>query len=626
MGGVVALLGYKQMNSSVLVREMCKAMGTRGPDESGWFVREDIALGNVASHKDPFKQATHPLGNKNESIWICFDGELYNSAHLKNQLGYESSKMISDAELVIKIYEKKGQQCLKQLDGIFAFCIWDSLKKLFLCARDRFGVRPLYYYTISGKYIFASEIKVMFADLNIRCFPNDAMIRRFLLTGDHYQNGDTFFAKVKELLPGYYATLNLKTNTFRVKRYWNLPQVPFLTKGKNVSACKFLNIFRSTIKKMLPEEVKFAICLSGGIDSVSLASIVDELSKNSNKRDYTLISAISSSKMENERPYIEEFSRFKNAEINFVYLPISPKWKEVKDYVYHLEEPFNHFNFYLHYCVAKELKRQKIKIAFTGNGSDGFLWGFEEHRIAYLRSLWKNRDIGTFLVEIAGMLVQQDYSSLYERFNLVKMLAGILKGVFLGQKMEFGDRIRLTDRFARLLDKTYLMSRVTRLKESPMDEVTKRATKDTGALERLFSSFSVEVRHPFLDSDLAELMLLLPSNQKIRRGIKKYIIRNAMKNLIPESIRKSKRKFPTAAPFVQWLVNLHPEISEMIQSKAFRGRHMFNPEEIMRVFASLLQNKLDQGESWRFAQILWRIINVELWFETYIDPHDESSK
>jgi asparagine synthase (glutamine-hydrolysing) len=626
LGGIVALLGYESSISRILVRKMCKAMEARGPDDSGWFVGEDVTLGNVGFHKDFTKKIHQPLCNRNGSIWISFDGELYNSAQLKRRFGYDKSILISDAELILKIYEKSGQNCLRQIDGIFALCIWDLHKRLVLCARDRFGVRPLYYYRNHNECIFASEIKVLFADSEVPHLPNDSMIREYLLTGDHCQNGDTFFAQVKEMLPGYYAAVDMRRNRFQVKRYWHLPFVPFLSKRKGVSASKFLNTFQSTIKKMLPNEASFAVCLSGGIDSISIASIVDEFVRTYDIGKHLFVSAICSSKMDNEEPYIREFGLSRKAKINFVYLPSCLEWKDVKNFVYHLEEPFNHFNFYLHYRVAEELKKKKVKIAFTGNGCDGFLWGFEAHRIAYLRNLWMTKDVGTLIIELTGMVVQQDYSSLHERLSLLKMLAGILRGIFLRSRTEFGDQINFVDRSAIFLKKTYLERKIPRLAESPMDEVTKRATKDTGALERLFSAFSIEVRHPFLDPEFAKFMLLLPSNQKIRTGVRKYILRNAMKDLIPESIRKSKRKFPTSAPFIEWLINLHPEISKMLSSKAFKERNMFNKDEILEVFISLCEHKLDRGESWRFAQILWRIINVELWFEIYIDPYNELSK
>lgn len=222
------------------------------------------------------------------------------------------------------------------------------------------------------------------------------------------------------------------------------------------------------------------------------------------------------------------------------------------------------------------------------------------------------KKIGTLLIELIGMVVQQDYFGAHLGFNLLERLVETLRSIFLPSRTTFHDY--------QLVNHTYLAKNVTRPNESPLDEATKSVTEFVGVSDRIFSAFSVEVRHPFLDPELGSFMILLPPNQKIRRGVMKHILRTAMKGLIPESIRKSKRKFPTSIPLVEWLIDLHPEINEMLSSKAFKERRMFNQDRILEVFNSLCEGKLDPTEARRFASILWRIINLELWLEIYIDP------
>lgn len=613
----MALLGYESEISETLVEKMCKALEPRGPDDSGWFVGGDVTLGNVASYKDSTKMAHQPLCNVDGSIWISFDGELYNSDQLKKQFGYDEFMTISDAGLVLKAYEKNGQNCLRQLDGIFAFCIWDSPRRQLLCARDRFGVRPLYYCRSRGKWLFASEIKVMFVDSEVLRLPNHGLIREYLLTGGRCRNGDTFFVQVKEVLPGYCITLDMERNVFQAQKYWHLPSVWLLGKGNGVCPSRFLSMFRCAVKKMLPKEASFAICMSGGLDSTSIASIVDELVRTYDTGKYTLVSAIceGASKEENEEPYIREFGWFRRAEIKFVCLPSSLEWTDVKDFVYHLEEPFSLFNYYLLWRVAKELKEKGVKIAFTGNACDSFLLGFEAEQFGYLKNLWLKRHISTLLIELAGMVVQHDYSSVHAGFDLLETLAGIMRNIFLPSRTVFE---------RRFLNDAYLAKNVTQENDSPLDEATKSATELVGVIDRVFSAFSVEARHPFLDPEFANFMLLLPPNQKIRRGVKKYILRTAMKGLIPESIRKSKKKFATSIPLVEWLTYIHPEVNEMLSSPAFTERGMFNQDRILKTFNSLRKRKLDRTEALRFASVLWRVINLELWLEIYIDPYRDA--
>lgn len=619
LGGIVALLGYGSGVSNTLVRKVCQALDHRGPDDSGWFVGEDVALGNVASHKDSIKIAHQPLCSRDGSFWITFDGELYNSDELRRQINDDEFVTTSDAEIVLKAYEKNGQNCLEQLDGIFAFCIWDSPKKQLLCARDRFGARPLYCYRSRGKSMFASEIRAMFVDSRVPRIPNHGLIREYLLTGGHYRNGDTFFAQVKEVLPGYYITLDTGS-MFQAQRYWHLPSVSFQGKRNGDYPSRFLSMFRCAIKKMLPKQAPFAICLSGGLDSTSIVSIVDELVRTYDTGKHTLVSAICerASKVDNEEPYITEFGSFRGVEIEFVRLPSSLEWADVKDFVYDLEEPRPVPNSYLLWCIAKQLRKEGVRVAFTGQAGDAFLWGLEKAQIHYLKNLWLRKDIGTLLIEFVGMVVHQDYLGsragigVHLASALLDRLAEMLRSIFLPSRTTYEDY--------QFLNHTYLAKNVTRPDGFPLDEATKSVTDAVGAIERFFSAFSVEVRHPFLDPEFGKFMILLPPNQKIRRGVRKYILRTAMNGSIPESIRKSIRKFPSAIPLIEWLIDLRPEINEMLSSKAFKERAIFNQDRILEGFKSLCEGKLDPTKAWRFASFLWRIINLELWLEIYIDP------
>jgi len=335
---------------------------------------------------------------------------------------------------------------------------------------------------------------------------------------------------------------------------------------------------------------------------------------------HTLVSAICerASKVDNEEPYIREFGSFRGVEIEFVRLPSSLEWVDVKDFVYHLEEPRPVPNSYLLWCIAKQLKKEGIKVAFTGQAGDTFLWGLEKAQIHYLKNLWLRKDIGTLLIEFIGMVVHQDYLGsragigVHLGFALLDRLAEILRSIFLPSRTIYQDY--------QFLNHTYLAKNVTRPNGSPLDEATKSVTDAVGAIERVFSAFSVEVRRPFLDPELGNFMILLPPNHKIRRGVRKHILRTAMKGLIPESIRKSIRKFPSSIPLVEWLIDLRPEIDEMLSSKAFKERAIFNQDKILEAFKSLCEGKLDPTKAWRFASFLWRIINLELWLEIYIDP------
>jgi asparagine synthase (glutamine-hydrolysing) len=182
LGRIFALAGYDSDNINTLAEKMCQHHEPHSPDDHGLFVDSSVALGNVAVVKDS-KAARQPLSSKSGRVVITFEGELYDTAKLKKQLDCDAHTAVSDAELVLQAYEMSGQDCLKQIDGVFAFCIWDSEKRQIMSARDRFGVKQLYYHRNGPRRIFASEIKTILMDPEVPRIPNHDLIRDYLLRG-----------------------------------------------------------------------------------------------------------------------------------------------------------------------------------------------------------------------------------------------------------------------------------------------------------------------------------------------------------------------------------------------------------------------------------------------------------
>lgn len=608
LSGVVALLGYGSDRSNELVQKMCQALGHRGPDDSGCFVDSRVALGNVASFRG--SEIVHqPLCNKKKDIWITFDGAIYNSGELRKHFDEETFLPVSDPELVLHAYEKDDLDCLKWLDGIFAFCIWDSSRGRLVSARDRFGIKTLYYHSIGDKCIFSSEIKTIFVDSTITRTPNHDLLCKYLKApGYHFRSGDTFFAQIKEVLPGHYTVFDFEKNKLQVHEYWHLPTSSVPKKGNGSYPLLLLDKLSNAVKKMLPKDVRFATCLSGGLDSQTIASLIDELAKTHDTSKHTLVSAVcpKASKRYNEEPYIREYGRFRGTQIKYVPFPNSPGWKEIKDFVYCLEEPNVQLNFYLFLHLAEELKNEGVKVAFLGTGVDLFLWSFEYERDAYLKSLREEKDFGTLLIELIGMVVHQVFYG-YPFWMLVERA----KGIVMPSRAIFDS--------SQFLNEQYITQNYVRAEDSLVDRTVGGVVMNTEALDKVFTAFSVEPRYPALDIEFALLMNSLPANQRIRRGVTKFIMREATKGLIPEAVRKSPRKFGTSIPLVEWLTDLRPEIVQMLSSREFKERKIFNQEKILKTFDLLCNGKLDPPNVIPFCIFLWTVVDLELWFQIYID-------
>ena len=280
MGGICAIIGD---NSEQLVKKICNNLRHRGPDDEGYFIDKNLALGQRAL-KNTDNLVPHKLTtNENETIWITFDGEIYNKGPLIHQLKKNHVfHTNSSAEVVIHTYEDEGFNCLNKFNGMFAFCLWDSKNRWIFSARDRLGLKPLYYYSCQGHVILASEIKGILADPSVSRKPNNPFIYEYLVNGARAarecsnRTGDTFFAGIKELLPAHYM---IKDNSgIKIRKYWQPTQnlkPNHLIYDDQRYASEFRKLFRDSISIRLPVDLPVGTFLSGGLDSTSLAFIVD---------------------------------------------------------------------------------------------------------------------------------------------------------------------------------------------------------------------------------------------------------------------------------------------------------------------------------------------------------------
>jgi asparagine synthase (glutamine-hydrolysing) len=605
LGGIFALVGYGSERSSDLIRKMCWALRHRGSDNSESFVDSDVALGCVEFLKEPAKFVQQPLSNTEGSIWIILDGEIYNADEMRKQVG-DGFTTSSDAEVILRVYEKYGVDCVRRLDGFFCFCIWDSVKKQLLVARDRFGLKPLWYFKNADKCIFAPEIKAIFADETVPRLPNHTKICKYLTAGYYYRDGDTYFDQIKELLPGHYITWNLKENRFDLHEYWHIIPSSSFEKSNDYSS-RLSSLFRNAVEKRLPKDIPFATCLSGGVDSQTLASTIDSLLGATNLGKNILVSIVFEgvSHNENEEPYVREFERFRNRKVHYVRVPFSIKLADIKELVYYLEEPLHLMSMYIPLIMAKELRKLNVKVAFSGTFSDVLFWGSDIDQVNYLKSLWRKKEMGTLLVEFMAMIVKRDYS--YKPLSLLR--DGINEFVVS----------KVAPLNIKFVNQRYALKYSSETKESMIDKVLGEIVETNNFADRLYSSFQVEHRYVFLDVALHDYVNNLPPNQKIRRGVRKYIWRKIAKGQVPESVRKSVKKFASPVPSISWLKGLKRDIFELVTSETFVKREIFDETKVLEAVKKLFEGSLNSAQTRKIASAIWRIVILELWFRTYID-------
>jgi asparagine synthase (glutamine-hydrolysing) len=611
MSGICAVI---DPNAEQLVKKICRSLRHRGPDDERFFIDKNLALGHRALKITNIPVSHQPLSNEDETVWITFDGEIYNAKRLKRQ--HEKNHTFntnSSAEVIVHAYEDYGFNCLSKFNGMFAFCLWDSKNRRLFSARDRLGMKPLYYYSSQGRFIIASEIKGILADPSVPRKPNNRLIYEYLVTGHPSQTGGTFFTGIKELMPAHYMII--EKSGIKIRKYWrpiqhlksNLP-----TMDDHWCASEFGQLLRDSISIRLPANLPVGTFLSGGLDSTSIAFLVDEIlkSKHSTKTERAktqeIFSAIYKEPTEqgNERPYIKEVGRALKTKINYVFPSVVEEWDNIKRFVFYIEEPVGVFNYYVFWYLFQAAK-QKVRIIFSGQGSDEIFGGATRHRLIYFKELWRRKKIGKFLKELLKSL---DW-----------ILPFMVWSILFSRKAESKAKMLISPRFVATYGQGEMRKGDASLQNALLRDITRLVIEHLHVDDVASSAFSMECRHPFLDHRIVEFAFSLPATQKIRDGWTKYVVRKAMKGYIPESIRRNRKKFGTPIPQQCWMRELRRNIRKLFESPKFRKREYFNQPVILDMFDRYCEGRFNRIEHQYYGNVLWKILNLELWLETFFD-------
>jgi asparagine synthase (glutamine-hydrolysing) len=611
------IAGYYGEKNPALLKEMLYCIRHRGPDDEGIFQDNNIGLGIKRLAIVDVKKGHQPIFNEDKTLCIILNGEIYNYNKIKKSLKDRDHVFLTetDTEAVIHAYEEWGADCLQKLNGMFTFAIWDKKNKSLFVARDRLGIKPLYYYYDAEGFVFASEIKALLIDKDIVSEPNNSAIHSFLLTGFQYTN-ETFFKNIKELQPGHYMVIN--SEGVKIRKYWDIPDEknPETKESRNVKSVdrsninKFLTLLKDAINVRIPPNFPITYYLSGGLDSSAIVCLAEKILKNNRSGESVIFTASYNTKWD-EAVYAEEVKKLVRGKLTYVFPSSVASWKDLKEFVYYMDEPVAVLNYYVYWCLAKVTKT-KSRIIFMGQGPDEFLAGHGEHFISYIKELASEKKYAKILTELISGAKRYDF------FNLLYALFSDF--VLRSKSILIGN----------LLDKTFLElykspanapSKLHTLRDSLMHDVKQeKLPMHLRVGDRMSSAFSIELRCPYLDHRIIEYCFTLPSNYKIRDGETKYVLREAIRGVIPESIRKRKKR-GTPVPLENWLNKFRSEIIQMIESKKFKDRGYFNAEAVWDVYDRYCNNKMNRFEKQFYGDVLWRIINLELWLETFFDSN-----
>jgi asparagine synthase (glutamine-hydrolysing) len=602
--------------SESLIRNMMQTMKHRGPDDEGIYIEQGIGLGFVRlSIIDLSPMGHQPMIGGEGNYVVVFNGEIYNYIELRSELksiGY-SFGTNSDTEVLLNAFIEWGEDCLHRFNGMWAFAIYDKVKKKIFCARDRYGVKPFYYFLDENRFIFASEIPPILKILSFKPQADYQSVYDYLVYNRTDQTEATFFQGIKKLQHGYSITLTLdkegdiKSNGgAKPKQWYNLSlnlKDPFL------SPEEFHGLLYSSIKLRLRSDVPVGVCLSGGLDSSSIVSV---LLKDFKLEGLNTFSAVySKGKTGDESEFINEF-KSSHLKMDFITPSCDTLVKDLSEFVRAHAEPIPTTAPYAQFKVM-QLAGKKVVVTLDGQGADEILAGYHYFFGIYFKHLF---------IKLKWLkLIKEQYYYLLIHRSLYgfKTMVYFLLPSWLKNNLRVKEKGYLTKTFVRNQSKASVISNrlysSKSLQEALIDHFEYKLEHLLKWEDRNSMWFSIEARVPFLDFRLVERSLAMPPQKMIMNGMTKTILREAMKEYLPEKICSRVDKIGFDTPQADWFKEQYFKeyITELINSKTFRSRGIINYQKAVEIFNKHLEGKKD------FSKEIWKWIHLELWFREYVD-------
>jgi asparagine synthase (glutamine-hydrolysing) len=615
---------------------MCAAMIHRGPDDEGIYSQGPIGLGVRRLSIIDLATGHQPISNEDGTLWIVFNGEIYNHLALRERLIARGHRYrtTSDTETIVHLYEEYGRNCVDHLRGMFAVAIWDTRQQRLFMARDRLGIKPLYYRLTSECFLFGSEIKVILAYPGVAHEFNREILAEYLAFG--YLSGpDTFFSGIHKLMPGH--TLELEASgEIKIERYWDLPLIENTAPhAESYYVQTYRELLEQAVSSHLMSDVPLGVFLSGGLDSSAVAALTTKISG----APVETFSVGYESQPYSELPHARQVARHLNSVHHEVLVTCEEFFNALPKLIWYEDEPLAWPSSVALYFVAR-LARERVAVVLTGEGSDETLAGYTRYAFTlknaavdrmYRRLIPKairrgirhsisdsklinaklRRQLAhTFLARDGESWTSFYFDNFYSAFSeeeQTQLLTDDLaqefsSGVAYGHVMAYWNHSS-GDLLHRLLCtdiKTYLVELLMK-----QDNMSMAA--------------SVESRVPFLDHTLVEFTTRIPQKLQLTGLTGKRILKKAVADLLPRSvINRPKLGFPT--PWPEWLAG--PQL-DSIQSLLLEARSinrgLFKDKAVERLFREHRAQYRDHCDR------IWRLLNLELWFRVCIEGESQDS-
>ncbi|MGH7432460.1 MAG: asparagine synthase (glutamine-hydrolyzing), partial [Candidatus Methylomirabilales bacterium] len=629
--GIVGILKFDPQETvdETRLKRMRDTLFHRGPDGEGLWVEGPVGLGHRRLSIVDVAGGHQPMANEDETAWIVYNGEIYNHAALRPGLEARGHcyRTRSDTETILHLYEEEGERCVERLQGMFAFAVWDRARGRLLLARDRLGIKPLYYACTDHELVFASEIKAILAAGAVRPALNEMILPEFLAT--RFVSGEeTFFRGVRKLLPGRTLTWS-PAEGLRERRYWRLPvgiDESRLTLGERASEVRAR--LEGAVRSHLMSDVPLGLFLSGGIDSSGLAALMAPMVK----EPIRTFAVGFDEPGANELAYARLAARSVGAEHREVVVSPAEFFDALPHLVWHEDEPIAFPSSVPLYFVSR-LAREHVKVVLTGEGADELFLGYNRYRV----TSWNERLGRAYWGLVPGTL-RGKVSRLIQA--LPRPLGRYAGRTFLafppGPRELFYENFAVFPEDLRhhlLTDPRFLAARDPyaaglRCYDEASGGILERmshADLQTYLVELLMKqdqmsmAASIESRVPFLDHEFVEHVTAMPGRFKLRGWQTKAVLRAALRDLVPREIL-TRRKMGFPVPVGRWFRGAFwPVVREFVLGPRALRRGFFEPSFLRRLAE---EHRAGAGEH---GDRLWLLMNLEIWQRIFLDGEDTAA-
>ena len=610
---------------------MTDSIQHRGPDDEGFYLAEQVGLGFRRLSIIDLAGGHQPLSNEDETVWIVFNGEIYNYQELRKFLISKGHrfKTESDTEVIVHLYEEFGVACVEKLRGMFGLAIWDARQKSLFLARDRVGIKPLYYFLSKSSLLFASEIKAILADPEVRPEVVPAMIDRLLMF-NFLPGEDTLLRGIRKLAPGSY--LLVKDGKIEIKQYWDL-DFPKSNLSLPEAEEQLAALLEESVRLHMISDVPVGFLLSGGVDSTAMLSMAV------GKTDRPLSSftvGFSEKGITDERPYARLAAKAYGSEHHEITISSKDFEDFLPQYVWHMEEPVCEPPAVAMYYVSK-FARNSVKVLISGEGGDEAFGGYQVYRnflwLERFKRLIKpfagglsasalalNRVFKADRISKYGPLLNVPFESFYysgtsNRHNYFDEHFEELYSKEFGRSVNRELSASVVKRYVKSGNLGDLVNRMLYVDTKTWlpDDLLLKADKMTMAN-------SIELRVPFLDHKVLEFAASLPGSYKVHGFTTKYILKKLLGERVPQEILKRKKVgFPV--PIANWLrTDLKGKVRELLLDRETLDRGYFDRNCIEQLIS---QNEARAGF---YSKEIFSLVVLELWHREFAGNQNSHSR